>query len=182
MKKFTALIVSIILCLPSIPVFSADNTPTLIVDMTAEKHSVLHGSAGFLYGISNEGVPDVNTLTPLKPKVLATKGALGTEHPYGDALDVADEFFEAGGEQVQMYCSNYYGVFGVTANAADYGKVLETIIAPHVAKWKNENREKYPDIDNRIVYIPINEGTPVNGASSFEEAWKIYYNSIKKVR
>ncbi|MBR5536064.1 MAG: Ig-like domain-containing protein [Clostridia bacterium] len=182
MKKtisFIILLTLMLSLLPSIPTVAAD-APVINVNMTKEDHDILHGSAGFLYGISNEGVPDVNTLTPLKPKVLATKGALGTEHPYGDALDVADEFFEAGGEQVQMYNSNYYGVFGVTANAYDYGTVLETIIAPHVASWKDTMREKYSDIDSRIVYIPINEGTPKNGVSSFEAAWKIYYDSIKK--
>lgn len=166
--------------LPAFPASAEEALPTINVNMTLEDHAILHGSAGFLYGISNEGVPDVNTLTPLKPKVLATKGALGTEHPYGDALDVADEFFESGGEQIQMYNSNYYGVFGVTANAYDYGNVLESVIAPYVASWKDTMREKYPDIDSRMVYIPINEGTPVNGVSSFEEAWKIYYNAIKK--
>lgn len=183
MKKFISILLSLSLILTVIPSFivnAQENTPTINVDMNSEEHSILHGSAGFLYGISNEGVPDVNTLTPLKPKVLATKGALGTEHPYGDALDVADEFFEAGGEQIQMYNSNYYGVFGVTANAYDYGKVLETIIAPYVAQWKNTMREKYSDIDSRMVYIPINEGTPVNGVSNFDQAWKIYYDSIKK--
>ncbi len=182
MKKILSCILIFVLILSTVPfctAVAADNLPTLNVDMTKEDHDILHGSAGFLYGISNEGVPDINTLTPLKPKVLATKGALGTEHPYGDALDVADEFFQAGGQQVQMYNSNYYGVFGVTANANDYGNVLKTIIAPYVYDWKNTMREKYPDIDSRIVYIPINEGTPVNGVSSFEAAWKIYYDSIK---
>ncbi len=153
--------------------------PTLTVDISGAGHEMIHGSAGFLYGISNEGVPDVNTLTPLKPKVLATKGALGTEHPYGDALDVAEEFFLSGGRQVQMYCSNYYGVFGVTADARDYAEVLRTVIAPAVVEWKDGMRERFPDIDKMIVYIPINEGTPVNGASSFEEAWRIYYEAIK---
>ncbi|MCD8049231.1 MAG: Ig-like domain-containing protein [Clostridia bacterium] len=168
----------------AIPSEAADSVPTLRVDMSAEDHEILHGSAGFLYGISNEGVPDVNTLTPLKPKVLATKGALGTEHPYGDALDVADEFFEAGGEQVQMYCSNYYGVFGVTADAYDYADVLQNTIAPAVAEWKDTMREKYPDIDQRIVYIPINEGTPRNyngGESTIMNSWKVYYDAIKAV-
>ncbi len=182
MKKLLSVLISLALLfalIPSLPIRAAGGAPTINVTMTKKDHAILHGSAGFLYGISNEGVPDVNTLTPLKPKVLATKGALGTEHPYGDALDVADEFFEAGGEQVQMYNSNYYGVFGVTANANDYGNVLKTIIAPYVANWKNTMREKYSDIDSRMVYIPINEGTPVNGVSSFEAAWKIYYNSIK---
>ncbi len=156
-----------------------DDLPSLTVDVGERGHDILHGSAGFLYGISNEGVPDVNTLTPLKPKVLATKGALGTEHPYGDALDVAREFFLAGGRQVQMYCSNYYGVFGVTANANDYGAVLRDIIAPAVAEWKDGMRAEFADIDDRIVYIPINEGTPVNGVSGFNAAWKIYYDAIK---
>ena len=160
-------------------VTASSDAPTLVIDVNSRDHEIIHGSAGFLYGISNEGVPDVNTLTPLKPKVLATKGALGTEHPYGDALDVAEEFFLAGGEQVQMYCSNYYGVFGVTAKAHDYGVVLKNIIAPAVAEWKDGMREKYPDIDGRIVYIPINEGTPVNGVPDFNDAWKIYYDSIK---
>ncbi len=182
MKKLLSILLIILLLVPFFPTtltFAEENIPTINVDMTNEDHDMLHGSAGFLYGISNEGVPDVNTLTPLKPKVLATKGALGTEHPYGDALDVADEFFEAGGQQVQMYNSNYYGVFGVTANANDYGEVLKNTIAPYVAQWKDTMREKYPDIDSRIVYIPINEGTPVNGVASFDEAWKIYYNAIK---
>ncbi len=185
MKKFLSLTLVMALALFSVGTVDAgaaeDRPATLIVDMTAEDHEILHGSAGFLYGISNEGVPDVNTLTPLKPKVLATKGPLGTEHPYGDALDVAEEFFEAGGQQVQMYNSNYYGVFGVTADANDYGKVLRETIAPHVAQWKDEKRAKYPDIDSRLVYIPINEGTPVNvnGGQNFNAAWKIYYDAIK---
>lgn len=184
MKKFLSFLISLSLMLsliPTLPVIAVDNTPTINVNMIGEEHDILHGSAGFLYGISNEGVPDVNTLTPLKPKVLATKGALGTEHPYGDALDVADEFFEAGGQQVQMYNSNYYGVFGVTANAYDYADVLKRIIVPYVSDWKNTMREKYSDIDSRIVYIPINEGTPVNGVASFEEAWRIYYEAIKSI-
>lgn len=189
MKRILSVIMAAMLCLSAgwlsivqLHVMAADsNLPSLVVDMTAENHEILHGSAGFLYGISNEGVPDVNTLTPLKPKVLATKGALGTEHPYGDALDVAEEFFEAGGEQVQMYTSNYYGVFGVTADANDYGGVLKKIIAPAVAEWKDEIRDRYPDVDSRIVYIPINEGTPanVNGGYNFNTAWKVYYDAIK---
>lgn len=179
-----ALALCIVLSSVSVAAFAdSENAqmPTLTVDMSAKKHDIVHGAAGFLYGISNEGVPGVNTLTALKPKVLATKGALGTEHPYGDALDVADEFFEGGGEMVMMYNSNYYGVFGVTAPAEDYAEVLRTVIAPYVAEWKDSMREKYPDIDKRIVYIPINEGTPANladGSYKFNQAWKLYYDAI----
>ena len=91
---------------------AVDETSTLTVDMSAQTGDILHGASGFLYGISNEDVPTTNTLVPLKPKVLATKGALGTEHPYGDALDVAETFLASGGEQV-MICLLY------TSDAAD---------------------------------------------------------------
>ena len=188
LSRFVSLLLALcmVLSFMSVPAAAEDSAsemPTLTVDMADEKHEIVHGAAGFLYGISNEGVPSVNTLTALKPKVLATKGALGTEHPYGDALDVADEFFEAGGEMVMMYNSNYYGVFGVTATAEDYAEVLRTVIAPYVAKWKDSMREKYPDIDSRIIYIPINEGTPANlsdGSYNFHQAWKLYYDAINE--
>ncbi|MEI3220209.1 MAG: hypothetical protein V8S08_12110 [Lachnoclostridium sp.] len=179
----------------SLSELSVDAAPgtisTLTVDMTAETGDVLHGASGFLYGISNEDVPTTNTLVPLKPKVLATKGALGTEHPYGDALDVAETFLASGGEQVMMYNSNYYGVFGVTADYRDYSKVLKETIAPYVYEWKQNWKAKHGtpnnpkdelgrvDIDAAIIYIPINEGTPVNGANNSNIAWKAYYDAIK---
>lgn len=99
MKRILSILIVLTIVLTSFSVtsFAAEEKaalPTITVDMKNEQHNIIHGAAGFLYGISNEGVPDVNTLTPLKPKVLATKGALGTEHPYGDALDVAEEFLK----------------------------------------------------------------------------------------
>ena len=187
MKRILSILIVLTIVLTSFSVtsFAAEEKaalPTITVDMKNEQHNIIHGAAGFLYGISNEGVPDVNTLTPLKPKVLATKGALGTEHPYGDALDVAEEFFEAGGEQVQMYNSNYYGVFGVTADAYDYADVLKNIICPEVVAWKEKMRDRFPDIDKMLQYIPINESTPikVSGSKNYNEAWKIYYKAIKE--
>ena len=79
---------------------------------------------------------------------MATKGALGTEHPYGDALDVAETFLSSGGEQVMMYNSNYYGVFGVTANYKDYSQVLKDTIAPHVYEWKQEWKKEHGTPEN----------------------------------
>lgn len=181
-KRLSAGILAAAITISSISWWDHGNTAkaasnaTLTVDMTAENHEIVHGAAGFLYGISSEGVPTTNTLTPLKPKILATKGALGTEHPYGDALDVAKTFLESGGEQVQMYNSNYYGVFGVLADYKEYSEVLETIIAPAVVEWKKAWNEEHGtpenpkdnigariNIDKAIVYIPINEGTPIVG-------------------
>ncbi|MFA9462693.1 MAG: bacterial Ig-like domain-containing protein [Velocimicrobium sp.] len=170
---------------PNMAEASEESKATLTVDMANQTGDILHGASGFLYGVSSEDVPTTNTMVPLKPKVLCTKGPLGTEHPYGDTFDVAKTFLESGGEQVMMYNSNYYGVFGVTANYQEYAEVLKTIIAPAVVKWKaawkkdhaNDNLSSL-NIDKAIVYIPINEGTPVNGAD-FNVSWKAYYDAIK---
>ena len=85
-------------------------TLTVDLDPAVNTGDIVHGAAGFLYGVSSEDVPTTNTIVPLKSKILVTKGALGTEHPYGDALDVAKTFLESGGEQIQMYNNNYFGL------------------------------------------------------------------------
>ena len=135
MRKYVKRIVTYTLCLAlSVPVINgqgsnglsvkaAENySPTMTVDMTDELGGIMHGASGFLYGISSEDVPTMNLITPLKPRVLATKGALGTEHPYADALDVAETFLESGGQMVQMYDSNFYAIFGPKQYCQDYVK------------------------------------------------------------
>lgn len=101
-------------------------------------------------------------------------------------------FLESGGEQIQMYNSNYYGVFGVTATTEQYCNDLKEYICPAVVAWKAEWKEEHGtpekpkdaiggqvDIDEAIVYVPINEGTPNGG--NFQESWKQYYEAIKSV-
>ena len=119
---------------------------TVDLDPAANTGEIIHGAAGFLYGVSSEDVPTTNTIVPLKSKILVTKGAVGTEHPYGDALDVAKTFLESGGEQIQMYNSNYYGVFGVTATTDQYCSDLENYICPAVVAWKAEWKEEHGGI------------------------------------
>lgn len=202
-KRLTSGTIAAVLTLTAIPLWKSDQVQaaissttnavaTLSVDMEQQLGKVLHSASGFLYGVSSEDVPTANTIVPLNAKVLATKGALGTEHPYGDALDVAKTFLESGGEQVMMYNSNYYGVFGVMTDYKIYGKDLETKIAPAVVKWKKQWNEDHGtpespkdaigarvDIDKAIIYIPVNEGTPNWGAKDFGVAWEEYCRGIK---
>lgn len=198
MKKPVSLLLTLVLLLgifagavPSAHAASAAADATLSVDLDPAKNTgeIIHGAAGFLYGVSSEDVPTTNTIVPLKSKILCTKGAVGTEHPYGDALDVAKTFLESGGQQVMMYNSNYYGVFGVTATIDQYCNDLKNYICPAVVAWKNAWKQEHGtpdnqndnfgkiDIDQAIVYIPINEGTPAGG--NFYEAWEKYYKAIK---
>ena len=115
-------------------------TLTVDLDPAVNTGDIVHGAAGFLYGVSSEDVPTTNTIVPLKSKILVTKGALGTEHPYGDALDVAKTFLESGGEQVQMYNSNYYGVVNPTSTIEQYCSDLEKYICPGVVAGKKPGR------------------------------------------
>ena len=198
MKKAVSLLLTLVLLLgvfagitPSASAAAADATLSVDLDPANNTGEIIHGAAGFLYGVSSEDVPTTNTIVPLKSKILCTKGAVGTEHPYGDALDVAKTFLESGGQQVMMYNSNYYGVFGVTATIDQYCNDLKYYICPAVVAWKNAWKQEHGtpenpkdnfgkiDIDQAIVYIPINEGTPAGG--NFYEAWEQYYKAIKEV-
>ncbi len=178
--------------MPGASAAEADAALTVDLRPSANTGEIIHGAAGFLYGVSSDDVPTTNTIVPLKSKILCTKGAVGTEHPYGDALDVAKTFLESGGQQVMMYNSNYYGVFGVTASIERYCEDLRRYICPAVVAWKAAWKEehgtpdapkdgtgKVVDIDKAICYIPINEGTPAG--NNFYQAWESYYNAIKSV-
>lgn len=197
MKKAVSLLLTLVLLLgvfagitPSASAAAADATLSVDLDPANNTGEIIHGAAGFLYGVSSEDVPTTNTIVPLKSKILCTKGAVGTEHPYGDALDVAKTFLESGGQQVMMYNSNYYGVFGVTATIDQYCNDLKNYICPAVVAWKDAWKEEHAtpgnqndnfgkiDIDQAIVYIPINEGTPAGG--NFYKAWEQYYKAIKE--
>ncbi|MBE5928775.1 MAG: hypothetical protein E7267_05330 [Lachnospiraceae bacterium] len=173
-----------------------DFVPVMTVDMTNELGELLHGSSGFLYGISSEDVPTMNLITPLKPKVLATKGALGTEHPYADALDVAETFLESGGEMVQMYNSNFYAIFQPKQFYQDYVVQLKEVIVPYVTEWKNKWKEEHNhnpetglddlgiNIDKALVYLPINEGDSSRSkvaGEDFRQVFEAYYKAIKEV-
>ena len=149
LKRILAYTLTAAMVLPAIGTrprtVAAEDTyaPTMTVDMTNELGDIMHGASGFLYGISSEDVPTMNLITPLKPKVLATKGALGTEHPYADALDVAETFLESGGQMVQMYNSNFYAIFGPKQYYQDYVVQLKEVIVPYVTEWKDNWKKKH---------------------------------------
>ena len=202
LKRILAYTLTAAMVLPAIGTrprtVAAEDTyaPTMTVDMTNELGDIMHGASGFLYGISSEDVPTMNLITPLKPKVLATKGALGTEHPYADALDVAETFLESGGQMVQMYNSNYYAIFGPKQFYQDYVVQLKKVIVPYVTEWKNNWKKKHHhnpetglddlglNIDKALVYLPINEGdsrrSKVDG-EDFRQVFEAYYKAIKEV-
>lgn len=90
LKKLISGIVAGTLAVNLIPGIASDEvsaatapSATLTVDMTDEQGEIIHGAAGFLYGVSSEDVPTTNTMVSLKPKVLCTKGRWEQSIPMG---------------------------------------------------------------------------------------------------
>jgi hypothetical protein len=75
----------------------------LVVDLSSTTGAIKHGASGFLYGLGNDGIPSINMLAPLKPRVAAQKPEAGLQHPNGDALNVADTYKEAGGIEIEIH-------------------------------------------------------------------------------
>ncbi|OBR65877.1 hypothetical protein A7K91_18050 [Paenibacillus oryzae] len=121
---------------------------------------VFHGSAGALYAISEPNVPDINTLLPIKPSHISQKAPNGIQHPTGDALRVADYFFEAGGEAVNIVMQDYYQHWYYPSRTPEE-YINEAIIPVTTAvkafkdQWKLDNPGK--DVDAKFIYIPFNE-------------------------
>ena len=97
-KKLLAFALAVGMAVPAIPAFAApgdvsgqtkavDNSyaadgamPTLHFDADPanSKSEVLHGSTGFLYGVSEIGVPSADLLSAISPKILVQKAAGGS--------------------------------------------------------------------------------------------------------
>lgn len=127
---------------------AASGAQRLVVDMSADTGEMMNGGTGFLYGMSEPNVPDINTLIPLKPHTAVQKAPDGLQHPNGDALKISDYFFEAGGKQIQIYIQDIYQNWPYEyAGMDDYLAKVETIVGKVLA---HPNRDK-------IVYVPFNE-------------------------
>jgi len=148
--------------------------PTLNVDMADRTGALKHGAAGFLYGLGEDGVPTAQILSPLKPKITVQKAPDGMQHPNGDALNVAETFIEAGGEQIQVYLQDYYAIWPYEfTNLDDYIKIVRDA----VLKVKNS---KYAD---KFVYVPFNEPDWIwyKGIDSDEAIQDKFFNDWLKV-
>ena len=172
----------------SIPtVFAAEDTslPTLTVDMTPdEERPIKHASSGWLYGLGDNGVPSVNTITPLKPHTTVQKAPNGMQHPNGDVLDIADTFLNAGGQDIQVYVPDYYALwFYEFSSTEEYLDILRMQAEECIKKGIAED----------VVYVLYNEpkadwiggsytdpetGTVSYGWESLFWFWEDMYNMV----
>ncbi|KAB8166329.1 cellulosome protein [Streptomyces sp. 3MP-14] len=115
----------------------------------ADRQGPIHGGGnGFLYGMSDEGVPSDNLLEPLDIRSIAQAAPFGEQHPGGNALDVAPQFLRNGGGYVQIYMQEVYPSWpyddlGLEDYLPKVERTVRTVLdSPH--------RDSF-------VYVPFNE-------------------------
>ena len=93
------------------------------------KTPLLHGSTGFLYGVSEVNVPSSELLKAISPKILVQKAADGQQHPSGDGYRLANYLKSCGVENIQIYVQDYYLQWPYESNGIDdyNGKVKKIL-------------------------------------------------------
>ncbi|MFC0107765.1 hypothetical protein [Kibdelosporangium aridum] len=121
---------------------------TLRVDLASPTGAFHGGATGILYGLGDPGVPSRDLIAGMRPRTISQKAPDGDQHPNGDALVVADDFFAAGGTDVHIYAQDVYSKWPYE----DLG------IDDYVAKLRPqlEKVAKRPDRD-RFVWTIFNE-------------------------
>ena len=118
---------------------------------------ITHGSPGFLYGLTDDGVSSDTTLNGLSldsESVLVGKSPDGVQHPNGDVLNTTDQWKRNGGGEIQVYMKEAYRNFPYVAYS-DGG--MDGDYVPKLKEMVTKFNTKYPDLKDDIVWIPFNE-------------------------
>lgn len=118
---------------------------------------ITHGSTGFLYGLTDDGVSSDTTLNGLSldsNSVLVGKSPDGVQHPNGDVLNTTDQWKRNSGGEIQVYMKEAYKNFPYVAYG-DGG--MDGDYVPKLKEMVTKFNTKYPDLKDDIVWIPFNE-------------------------
>ncbi len=198
MSQIISFIITVILMLESVPLFWV---PTLTVDASKELAPVSTRATGFLYGLSEEGVPSKAMTESLDIASVSQKVPDGLQHPTGDISHVASQLDECDYTVVYLqdaYSTWYYchdEIMEMRKNGTyDWKKFITESYFPLV-KEKVEllKNASYKD---KLVYCIYNEcdngiwfGNYVDGVAhydeigrqNFYEGWKMTYDYVKSL-
>ncbi|MFJ6674893.1 hypothetical protein ACIQMJ_27650 [Actinosynnema sp. NPDC091369] len=174
-------------CTPAVPAVptaatawsaTAAATETLRVDLGSPTGAFHGGATGILYGLGDPGVPSHDLIAGMRPRTVSQKAPGGEQHPNGDALEVADGFFAAGGTDLHVYAQDVYSGWpyqdlGIDDYVARLRPQLEAVAAR-------------PDRD-RFAWTIFNEpdwiwyGDWAAGKDRFLADWTRVYRVVKSV-
>lgn len=151
---------------------------TLRVDLASSTGAFHGGATGILYGLGDPGVPSHDLIAGMRPRTISQKAPDGEQHPNGDALVVANDFFAAGGTDVHIYAQDTYSKWPYQ----DLG------IDDYLARLKPqlEKVAKRPDRD-RFVWTIFNEPDGnwyqdwANKKEKFFADWTRVYRTVRSV-
>lgn len=143
------------------------------------KNELLHGSTGFLYGVSETGVPSADLISAIQPKILVQKAADGQQHPSGDGYRLTPYLRECGVENIQIYLQDFYlewpyEYLGIN----DYNKKVEAIVDKMVAGKTAGEISAYS-------FVLFNEPDGIwytdKNWTRFCNDWLTIYNTVKDI-
>ncbi|MGM9937982.1 MAG: InlB B-repeat-containing protein, partial [Candidatus Ornithomonoglobus sp.] len=189
-------------------VFDYDITgpETISFDMS-QSEEMTHGSAGFLYGISEIDVPSIDLLRGVKPVVTVQKAARGKQHPTADAVRVRSMLDSAGAYNIQVYLQDIYLEWPYdaprnedgTVDLDSYQKTVESILYDMICDPADKDTAgaflgsdgNYYVLNEteakRYSYVLFNEpdqiwfGKNVAGAHDIAAAWNKIYKAVKAI-
>ena len=144
------------------------------------KGSLLHGSTGFLYGVSEVNVPSADLIQAISPKILVQKAKDGQQHPSGDGYRLTPFLKTCGVENIQIYLQDYYLEWPYEYNGIDdYNAKVDKIVREMVEGKTEEEIAGYS-----FVLFNEPDGIWYNNSSKVPqlcEDWLKIYTTVKKI-
>lgn len=210
-KIVLSLILSVLALIPDWLGFSANfaGSPTVVFDAAELTGEVTSGASGYLYGLSEDGVPSYNMVQSLDVSSVSAKTQGGLQHPIGEVGDIADEIISSGHCDYivvylqDMYSTWYYDWQNINemkaAGTYDWKTYLRETYFPLIKEsMENMKDSRYAD---KLVYCIFNEcdngiwfgewitnedGSGWNdfneqGRKNFNEAWKMTFDYVRSI-
>ncbi|WP_316295635.1 CBM35 domain-containing protein [Clavibacter michiganensis] len=164
-------------------------TSRVAVDFGTPTGAFRGGATGTLYGLGDDGSPSPAVLEGARVTKTSQKPPQGAQHPNGDALDVEQDFFAAGGQDLYVYAQDMYPDWAYNRGQRpgdanrdgewDYLPILRQVVESIATN--SEHPDKY-------VFIPFNEPDAgnwypdwANQKTQFLADWSAAYIEIQKV-
>lgn len=151
----------------------------LTADFAAPTGPVLHGAAGSLYGVSEDGVPGDELLEALDITTLAVKPDGGAQHPNGDASSVVRALRRNGNGLAFVYLQDLFAKWPYEDVGIDlYHERLCAVVPPMLT----------PENAGRLVWVPFNEpdwiwyGLKENSPAKFDRFLADWITTVQLLR
>jgi len=149
------------------------------VHLATSTGAVHGGASGMLYGLAEPGVPSAALVSGAAPRTMAQKAPGGLQHPGGDALELADSYFAAGGGEMLVYLQDALRQWPYEqVGTAAYRGVVQDAVRAVSAR----------DDRGRFTWVPFNEGDWIwypdwegGDRERFLEDWTTIVRAVREV-